>query len=235
MPFVRGEIPDPVQFDNLGTAVEDDVLLPWPSDPNGSWLYFDCTVGVVLDSGIAVHNHLPQVDRTPDTLASMILSDPNLDKIAGPDGGLGLNLVCNDQYKDIVQRMGHSRYWFRLWGQALRVGLRVPIPSIKSIGGVPAIPYDRNPQWAFNRIAPGGNYGGIILWHAGWSLWYTTAVPPRTNEIPEVEPAANISSKSPRPNTRGMPSPFSQPQEPDGRLFRNELQETILPPVIDKP
>lgn len=234
MPFVRDEIPDPAEVDDLGLTVEEDVLLPWPSDPNSSWLYFDCTVGVMLDSGIVVHNRLPQVDRTPDTLASMILSDPNLDKIAGPDGGPGLNLVCNDQYKDIVQRMGHSRYWFRIWGQALRVGLRVPIPSIKSIGGVPAIPYDRNPQWAFNRIAPGGNYGGIILWHAGWSLWYTTAVPPRTNEIPEVEPMAHISSKSAGPSDRGMPSPFSQPQKPE-RSKPPPFRQDRLPPVPDKP
>lgn len=172
-------------------AVEDYVKIPWASNPEATYLYFDCAVGSMLDSGIVVHNRLPQVDRTPDTLASVNIEDPNLDRIVGP----GVNLQCVDQYQDIVQRMGHSRYWFRLWGQALRVGHRVPIPSLKSIGGVPTIPYDRNPQWAFNRIAPGGNFSGVILWHAQWSLWYTTAVPPKSNQIPEVDPAAHINGR----------------------------------------
>ncbi len=192
-----------------GLVVENGVLLPWPSEPEASWVYYDCTVGVMLDSGIAVHNRLPQVNNTPDTLASCVLDDPNLDKIAGP----GVNIRCRDQYTDIVQRMGHARYWFRLWGQALRVGLQIPIPSIKTIGGVPAIPYDRNPQSAFNRIAPGGNYMGAILWHAAWSLWYTTAVPPRTNDFPAADPFAHISNKAPLPAKEGIQAPFSQPDD----------------------
>ena len=149
--------------------VEDRVLLPFPSEPAISWVYYDCTIGVMLDSGIVIHNRLPQIDNAPDTLASCLLDDSNLAKI-GSFGANGVNLKSKDQYTDIVQRMGHSRYWFRIWGQGLRIGFQVPIPGIKTIGGVPAIPYDRNPQWAFNRIAPGGNYGGIILWHAAWSL-----------------------------------------------------------------
>src|SRR4051812_30210789 len=121
-----------------GQLVEQDVLLPWPSTPLASWVYYDCTVGVMLDSGIAVHTRLPQVNNLPDSLSSCLLADPNMDTIAGP----GVNLKCNDQYADIVQRMGHARYWFRLWGQSLRVGLQVPIPGLKYIGGVLAIPYD---------------------------------------------------------------------------------------------
>lgn len=188
-------------------SIEQGFLLPWPSDPKATWVYFDCTIGVMLDSGIVVHNRLPQIDAPADTLAACGIDDRNIDSLTG----LGVNLKSRDQYTDIVQRMGHSRYWFRLWGQALRVGYQVPIPGIKTIGGVPAIPYDRNPQWAFNRISPGGNYGGVILWHAVWSLWYTTAVPPRSNTIPAVDPSAHITGNARPP--QGIQSPYSAPDD----------------------
>lgn len=196
---------------------EKGILLPWPSDPVFSWIYYDCTVGVMMDSGIVVHNRLPQVDNQADTLGTCLIDDPNLEKL----GDLGVNLKCVDQYTDIVQRMGHTRYWFRLWGQALRVGKKVPIPSMKTVGGVPAIPYDRNPQWAFNRIAPGGNYGGIILWHAVWSLWYTTAEPPRGGNIPAVDAAAHVSDRTKQPD--GIQSPLSQPDD-------NAVRSAPVPP-----
>lgn len=197
-----------------GQLLEDGVLLPWPSDPLTSWIYYDCAVGVMLDSGIAVHRRLPQIDVTPDTLSSCLLEDPTLDSIGSINNDIGVNLASRDQYTDIVQRMGHSQYWFRLWGQALRVGLKVPIPGIKTIGGVEAIPYDRNPQWAFNRIAPSGNFNGVILWHAAWSLWYTTAKPPRTNTIPAADPSAHIADNDlVVRNVGGIQSPFSQPDD----------------------
>lgn len=188
--------------------IEQGVGLPWVPDPAVSWIYYDCTVGVMLDSGIVVHNRLPQVNNLPDTLASAVLDDPTLDKVTSG----GVNLNCQDQYTDIVQRMGHARYWFRLWGQALRVGHRVPIPGIKVIGGVPAIPYDRNPQWAYNTILPSGNYGGVVIWRGVWSLWYTTAVPPRGNyPTPAVDLAAHVSGATPLPTE--MQAPYSQPDD----------------------
>ncbi len=191
-----------------GSVNEQGVLLPVPSDPAGSYMYYDCTITSMLDSGIVVHNRLPQVNRSQfDTLAASNLDDPNLDQITN----IGVNLRCHDQYQDIVQRMGHARYWFRIWGQALRIGYQVPIPGIKSIGGVAAIPYDKNPQWAYNRIFPGGNYSGLILWHASWSLWYTTAAPPTSNVIPAADPAAHITGSVPPPT--GIQSPYSQPDD----------------------
>lgn len=219
MPFLNENIAAKIPVDDEfqagrsdvdpGVIVERNFTLPWVSNPAASWVYFECSIGSMLDSGIVVHNRLPQVNNAPDTLASTLsgLDDPNLDSIAGP----GVNLRCIDQYTDIVQRMGHSRYWFRIWGEALRFGYRIPIPGIKTIGGVPAIPYDMNPQWAFNRIAPGGNFGGVILWHAQWSLWYTTAVPPRSNAIPEADPSAHISGSTLPP--RNVQVPFSQPDD----------------------
>lgn len=186
------------------TPVEQGIDIPWSSDPAGSYVYYDCAVGVMLDSGIVVHNRLPQVSRGTDTLARTSLDDPNLDQLTG----YGVNLRCLDQYQDIVQRMGHARYWFRIWGQALRVGYQVPIPGIRTIGGVTAIPYDKNTQWAYNSIAPGANYSGTILWRAQWSLWYTTAVPPVSNTVPAADPSAHIGGTSQPPAT--IQAPFSQ-------------------------
>lgn len=197
-----------------GTLFESGLTLPVPSQPRASWAYFECTIGCMLDSGIVVHNRLPQVDNTPDTLASTVLGldDPTLDITSAT----GVNLRCRDQYADIVQRMGHARYWFRIWGQALRFYHKIPIPGIHSIGGVPAIPYDRNPQWAYNRIAPGGNYAGVILWHAVWSLWYTTAQPPRNNAVPAADPSAHIRGDTPQP--LHMQAPYSQPDDSSVRV-----------------
>ena len=188
-------------------TIESGISFPWSDNSAASYLYYDCTVGVMLDSGIVVHDRLPQVDRTSDTLAAVDLDASNIDHITA----LGVSLKCTDQYMDIVQRMGHSRYWFRLWGQAIRIGYKVPIPRIKTIGGVAAIPYDRNPQWAYNKMAPGGNYSGAILWVARWSLWYTTDRPPTKNNIPAADPSAHIKGTAvPPSNIQGMQAPYSQ-------------------------
>lgn len=183
--------------------LEQGVDIPWASDPAGSYVYYDCQVDTMLDSGIVVHNRLPGVNNAADSLSSVALDSTTMDQITN----MGVNLKCNDQYQDIVQRMGHARYWFRLWGQALRIGYKVPIPGIRTIGGVPAIPYDKNPQWAFNRITPGANFGGLILWHASWSLWYTTASPPVNNTIPVADPSAHILGTAKVPS--GIQAPFS--------------------------
>lgn len=214
--------------DSPTPVVEQNITIPWASGPSASWLYYDCTIGTMLDSGMVVHNRLPQINRTADTLASCLIDDPKMDAIKVG----GVNLKCQDQYADIVQRMGHARYWFRLWGQALRIGYQVPIPGIKTIGGVTAIPYDKNPQWAFNRIFPGGNYSGIILWHAVWSLWYTTAAPPISQTIPAADPSAHISGTIPPPS--GMQAPFSQPDD-DSLLAAPPASQgvsTFVPPTV---
>lgn len=204
-----------------GAFLEQGVLLPAATDPAGSYVYYDCTVTMMLDSGIVVHNRLPQVDNAPDTLASAMLDDTGLDTITG----VGVNLKCRDQYTDIVQRMGHARYWFRLWGQALRVAYQIPIPGIKSVGGVAVTPHDANPQMAYNRIFPGGNYGGLALWHAAWSLWYTTTVPPTDNAFPTADAAAHISGSAPVP--QGIQAPYSQPDS-------NATQGVASIPIVTK-
>lgn len=196
-----------IDSDGPGDA-ERGILLPWPKQPEFSWVYYECNVEVQLDSGIVVHNTLPQIDNAPDTLASCDYDSPHLAKLIS-----GVNLRSNDQYTDTVQRMAHSRYFFRLYGRALRIGYQVPIPSIKYIGGVLAVPYDGRPQVAFNRIAPFGNFGsGLILWHAEWSLWYTTASPPRNNAIPSANPAALI-VEGDNAAPAGVQAPYDQPDD----------------------
>ncbi len=207
-----------------GQVVERGVGLPWPNNPQASYMYYDCTVGIMLDSGIVVHNRLPQVNNLPDTLSAIPLDDPDIDNITN----IGVNLKCRDQYTDIVQRMGHARYWVRIWGQGLRVGYQIPIPGIKTIGGVPAIPYDKNPQWAYNRIFPGGNYSGVIMWHAAWSLWYTTATTPNSQYIPAADPYAHISGKAVPPAQ--MQAPFSHPDQNSVRT--GPPQTTVIPGKI---
>ena len=78
-----------VDPDAAGT-VEDKFLLPWPQDPNASWIYYNCTVVTVMDSGVVVHNHLPQVNPSPASLASCLFDDPNLVNLTG-----GVNLRSN--------------------------------------------------------------------------------------------------------------------------------------------
>jgi len=206
MPFKIDKLPLS-DVDNVTNVIEQGLTIPWVGDPIASWAYYDCAISAMLDSGIAVHNQLPQVDNLPDTLASCFVRDPKLESIIIG----GVNLTSRDQYQDIVQRMGHSRYWFRFYGEALRFGYKIPIPGIQTIGGVPAIPYDLNPQWAFCKITPLGNYSGVPLWHAQWSLWYTTAIPPVNNDIPAIDLVAHISHKTVLPNA--LQPPYSAPDD----------------------
>lgn len=183
---------------------ETKIRLPVPSE-RASWLYYDITLGCVLDSGIVVHRALPQVDNTADTLASCDITDPNIDVITGR----GVNLISNDSFTDAVQRMAHSQYWFRLWGQAMRIGEQVPIPQLKSVAGVTAVPHDKNPQWAYNRIA--GNYSGQVLYHAQWSLWYTLASAPNAQQPPLQNLAQHIAAGGDKSDS--MQAPWTLPDD----------------------
>ncbi len=211
-------------FDS-GVVVEQGVKLPWAAIPEASWVYYDVAVVCHLDSGIVVHRRMPGVDNGFDTLASFDVADPRPDQIIDK----GVNLVSKDQFADIVQRMGHARYWFNLVGQALRVGYQVPIPGIKVIAGVPAIPDDSRTQLAFNKII--GNYSGAPLWHAKWSLWYTVAVPPKSAQMPPANLAAHISGDAKLPDgANGIQAPFSQPDDAAQTTQPLQLQTGIIQP-----
>lgn len=188
---------------DAGLLIENNIGIPIAVDNDATWVYFDCTISVMLDSGIAIHHPLPQVDRGIDTISSNGYGSDDFNQLTN-----GVNLECINAYTDITQRMAHPRYLFRLFGRALRIGKQIPIPGLVSIGGVPAVPYDNNPQWGYNSIAPGGNFGGVILWRAEWSLWYTTLTPPTSNFIPAADPAAQIALGV--EELDAIQSPFSQ-------------------------
>ncbi len=191
-------------------AVEAGVALATPVE-RANWMYYDIALGCLLDSGIVVHRRLPQVNNVADTLASCDIADPNIDLLTGR----GVNLISNDIYTDVVQRMAHSQYWFRLWGQAMRVGEQIPIPQLKKVAGEIAIPHDKNVQWAYNKIV--GNYSGQQLWYAEWSLWYTLATAPKANQMPPQNLAQHIDGTPRKPD---MQAPFSAPDDdaqPNGR------------------
>ena len=207
-------------LDTGGLTVERGIFLPFPSDPAATWLYYDIAMQCLLDSGIVTHRMLPQVDNTADMLSSCYITDPDIDT----QTGRGVNLKSNDQFQDVVQRMAHSRYWFHLWGQAMRVGLQVPIPGAKSIGNVPLIPDDEIRQTAYNKIV--GSYGGVPIYHGVWSLWYTLAAPPQVQIAPTAPNlAAHISDATPLPKT-GIQVPFSQP---------DDEAQTTQPPQLQAP
>ena len=195
-------------FDLTNPIIEEGLTIPLIGNAAYTWMYFESTITAVLDSGIVVHNRLPQVDNEANTLGKEFLDDANFDKLGG-----GVNLRGLDQYTDIMQRMGHSRYWFRLWGRAIRVGQQIPIPKMKTIGGMTAIPYDKNPQWAYNCIVPGGDYSGTVLWYAQWSLWYTTLEQP-IRDIENkllVDPSIKVNGETQAPEE--ITGPFSWPDD----------------------
>lgn len=208
-------------FDPPGIAVEQNAFLIGKQEASASWVYYDVALVCVLDSGIVVHRHLPQVDKSADTLASCLIDDPSIDKLTGR----GVNIISNDQFSDTIQRMAHSVYWFRLYGQAMRIGYEVPIPGLKTVGGVVAISHDANPQNAWNKIV--GNYSGLPLWHAYWSLWYTVAEPPTKQQVPPPNLGQHIAGDVQLPD--GMQAPFSVPDSE--AQSTNPLQRRLLNPL----
>lgn len=241
MPFVNENIgarlPQNAKFQkgvsNRDQNFPNEGALPWVIEPEFTWLYYDTGIETYLDSGAVVHRRLPQENPAYSTLGH---NTPDKDKLYNDIGnlpsGLGVNLDCKDQFKDIQQRMGHSHYWFRLWGQALRFGYQIPIPKIVKIAGVEAIPYDKNPQWAYNRILTGVDYGGVLVWHAQWSLWYTILEDPAKDHIePELvrDPVSGASGKDKIPQV--IQAPFGvlddnfQRSGPRPDTFRIPFQE----------
>lgn len=205
--------------DTYGISAETNVKLPLANE-RANWVYYDIALGCMLDSGIVVHRTLPQVDSNWDTLGSCEITDPSIDMLTGR----GVNLQSNDSFQDTVQRMAHSQYWFRLWGQAMRVGEQIPIPSIKIIAGVKAVPHDKNPQWAYNKII--GNYSGQVLWYAQWSLWYTLASAPKIQQ----KPPQNLAQHTDGTSSNEMQVPWSHPD--DNAVLSNRETRPLLRGII---
>ena len=54
---------------------EQSVKLPWSSDPRATWLFFESAIECMLDSGIVVHNRLPQSNAVTDAQGVTLQTD----------------------------------------------------------------------------------------------------------------------------------------------------------------
>lgn len=210
--------------DTIGNAPEKGTQLPWLIDPKFSWLDYVCWIECYLDSGIVVHRPLPQSAQDFDTLGSAVLNTSN-----AATSTAGVNLVSSGNFSGVVQRMANSVYRFCLKGRAYRAGYQIPIPSLLSIAGVPAIP-DDDPtnQKATNVIV--ANNSGVPIWHAVWELWYTVVVPPEAAQDPPDNLAEQTNARVQLPD--GIQAPFSVPDNDAKPIQPPQLS---LPTFIRRP
>ena len=188
---------------------ENQIDLPWAIAPEVSWLDYRCWVEIELDSGMALHKPLPQSFPEVDTLGSVSIDDADMET-----SELGINMESNSNTADIIQRMATSTYRFRLVGWGMRAGFTIPIPKLLSVGNSPATP---TIQRASNMIV--GQFGGVPLWFAQWSLEYIIAAPIiGTGGVPGpanlIAPVPFNPSLKIRPDAE-LPVAFALPTVPD--------------------
>ncbi len=203
------------------TFPEDALSLPWTTDPATSWIDYRCWVEVLLDPGMALHKPLPQSNPAVDTLASAFITDADFDKNIG-----GVNLASSSRAVDIIQRMASSTYRFILKGFGLRAGYTIPVPGIRSVGGIPAVP--DFPQWTSGNVLV-GNWSGIPMFFCEWELHYIVSQSPHGTRSPGNPDAATGPVAAPIPpnpaqHIRGdaeLPAGISLPRVfPDGRVVQ---------------
>lgn len=186
---------------DAGTTPEAGINLPWMKDPSISWLDYQCTLEVVLDAGQALHKCLPQESFPVDSLGDDDVGKPAA-MLASKNG---VNLVSRGKGKDVIQAMATSTYTFRLRGYGVRAGYPVPVPRLVTIGGVPAVPAQR--QWAsLPQIV--ANAMGVPIFLGQWDLWYYVAMPPGQNQIGPANLAEHSDGSGKLPD--GMQVPVSQ-------------------------
>jgi hypothetical protein len=178
-----------------GSLPEQSIGVPWVIDPTMSWLDYRCWIECYLDSGMALHKALPQSPQPIDTLAGGFVGGTEEDAL--PKITTGVNLKSQGSFTDLAQRMATSRYTFVLKGYAVRAGYQIPVPGIKSVGGVPAIPGRNlaNPnlpgQWSLGNPLV-ANYSGVPIFANRWELWYFVTLPPKYPQLPPDNLAQHI-------------------------------------------
>lgn len=180
--------------------VEQGLTVPWFVDPENTWVAYNCWLECHLDSGMALHRPLPQKPQAVDTLSPLDLDDAGF--ASSTDG---VKLKSSGSFADLVQRVATSEYRFALRGYAVRAGYKVPIPSLKSIGGVTATP---ERQQAHNVVV--GNLSGVPLYLAVWEIWYIVALPPKADQAVPDNLAEHIAGDA-VPPPDGMQVPCSEP------------------------
>lgn len=208
-----------------GNVIEQGFLLPYVFDPTASWMDWRCGFEIELDPGVVVHKILPQSQQAIDTLASQGFVVENIPTVqAGTptspplkQAGFGngqpfaatvaqANTVSAGDFADIAQRMSTSIYTFLMRGWAIRAGYKIPVPGLKYVCGVPAVPI--KPQWV-NDSEIVANYSGVPIYFAQWKLAYTVTVPPKKAQTPPPNIAEHITATQTLPS--GMQAPYSQP------------------------
>ena len=189
---------------DANVVLERAVQTPWTLNSKFSWLDYRCWIEVHLDPGMALHKPLPQASsrgNLVDSLASGFIDDPAF------DGNIkGVNTTSVGTWTDMAQRMATSEYRFVLKGYAMRAGYQIPVPGLKTVAGVPAIP--DNPQWSSGNILV-ANMSGIPLWTCRWELWYFVVSPPQKQQLPPPNIADHIAADVVLPKT--VQVPWSQP------------------------
>ncbi len=207
-PFAPETFPpsgNPSDIDTLGVQPEAALSLPWVVTPANPWLDYRIWVECLLDAGMSLHKPLPQNNPSVDTLASVYTTDA-----AMASSKAGTNLNSSSAAVDIIQRMASSTYRFVLRGYGLRVGYPVPVPGLKSVGGVPCVPAER--QWVKGNMIVSNLMGGIPVFFNAWELHYFVAVSPKNAKEPVLSnPALHIRSDAQLPTSILLPrAPLDQ-------------------------
>jgi hypothetical protein len=138
-------------------------------DPSASWLYYANRLELVMKGNVV--RHRPLGARGGNT-------DPGPDATGGSTTDLGSaqgNLASTIQnvIPDTFQRPGSAAYKVRMIGRAMRVGFRIPVPQLVSVGGVPVeLAYDVSSEEVL------GSAGGIPIFGSRWRREYLLATAP---------------------------------------------------------
>jgi hypothetical protein len=164
-------------------------------DPSFSWLQWQNQILVDVDPGIVRHKPLPRKllskpkkvpipssditeSSSPGTTGKPAPILAALQKLAG--GAFGnaqgkqlaqstepVTVKAKVQTKDIVQQVATPTYTIRMIGWAMRVGYRIPIPSLVTFGGAPVIP---SAQTIGQEVID--TFNGVPIYGAEWVLDY---------------------------------------------------------------
>ena len=164
-------------------------------DPQYSWFQWQNQILVDVDPGIVRHKPLPRKllskskkvpipssditeSSSPGTTGKPAPILAALQKLAG--GAFGnaqgkqlaqstepVTVKAKVQTKDIVQQVATPTYTIRMIGWAMRVGYRIPIPSLVTFGGAPVIP---SAQTIGQEVID--TFNGVPIYGAEWVLDY---------------------------------------------------------------
>jgi hypothetical protein len=188
-----GSAPFQVGVDHKADTKAPEALATIPTlTPDSTYINYGCHIECFLDTGMALHKTLPQQAQPVDTLGTYDVSQSG-----GADVITGENLKSRGTYKDIIQRVSTSTYRFLLKGFGVRVGYPVPVPSLKTVCGIPATP---ERQWVHgNEVV--GNYSGVPVFRNAWELWYIVAGPPQGSQLPPPNLAEHIAADQVLPDS----------------------------------